>query len=194
MKDSAVCRIEEMNISQWLYREKLESTNDWMKANHEQLTVGSCLYAQTQTKGRGRGSNQWQSPEGGLYFSVLLSKGPELPNIELLMSHFSYHAMDFLNKRYQLQIKFKAPNDLHVNGRKLMGVLIDNVFVGNFLSACILGVGLNVNDCLKTSVRWHDRPAASLQGLLKEEFHLDKNQLMVEMLESYDNHDLICKI
>ena len=194
MKDSAVCRIEEMNISQWLYREKVESTNDWMKINHEQLTVGSCLYAQTQTKGRGRGSNQWRSPTGGLYFSVLLSKGPKLPNTELLMSHFSYHAMDFLNKRYKLQIQFKAPNDLHVNGCKLMGVLIDNVFMGNCLSACILGVGLNVNDCVKTSVSWHDRPVASLQGLLKEEFNLDKNQLMVEILESYDSQDLICKI
>ena len=186
-----VCLNKEMNIRQWLYRDQVESTNDWMKANYERLTVGTCLYAQTQTSGRGRGSNRWQSPKGGLYFSVLLSKGPKLPNTDLLMSHFSYHAKEFLNNRYHLKIEFKPPNDLHVNGCKLMGVLIDNLFHGNRLTACILGVGLNVNNELKDSISWNNGTAVSLQELLGKESDLDQNKLMVEMLESYDNHDLI---
>ena len=191
MRDSAVCRTDVMNISQWLYRDKVESTNDWIKTNHETLMVGTCLYATTQTSGRGRGANKWQSPEGGLYFSVLLSKGPELPNTELLMSHFSYHAKDFLNNRYKLQIEFKAPNDLHVNGCKLMGVLIDNVFHGNRLMACILGVGLNVNTQLMQTINWKNGTAVSLRDLLTKETKLNTNQLMVEMLESYSIQNLI---
>ncbi len=180
-----------MNISQWLYREQVESTNDWIKNNHDQLSVGTCLYAQTQLSGRGRGTNKWKSPKGGLYFSVLLSKGPNLPNVNLLMSHFAYHARDFLNDRYKLEIEFKPPNDLHMNGCKLMGVLIDNVFIGNCLTACILGVGLNVNYRFSSSINCNGDTAISLQELVETDIFLDRNQLMVKMLESYDDRRLI---
>ena len=57
-------------------------------------------------RGRGR-ANKWQSPEESVFFSSSI-KGPELPNTELLMSHFSFHAKDFLNNRYKLQINLSA--------------------------------------------------------------------------------------
>ena len=180
-----------MNISQWLYREQIESTNDWMKSNHHRLPVGTCIYAESQKIGRGRGGNKWESPRGGLYFSVLLSKGPRLPDNGLLMSHFSHYSRDFLNKRYKLQIGFKPPNDLYIEGRKLMGVLIDNVFLGNCLTACILGVGLNVNGQLEDSINLNGKRAISLQELLKTEKSIEINKLMVDMLEAYETSDLI---
>ena len=162
-----------------------------MKNNHDRLPVGTCIYAETQNSGRGRGSNTWQSPKGGLYFSLLLSKGPLLPDNELLMSHFSHHGRNFLNKRYKLEISFKPPNDLYVEDHKLMGVLIDNVFLGNSLVACILGVGLNVNSKMSNTNFQNGVKAISLRELIKKEESLSIDKLMVNMIETYDISNLI---
>ena len=68
---------------------------------------------------------------------------------------------------------------------------LDNVFLGNCLTACILGVGLNVNGQLEDSINLNGKRAISLQELLKTEKSIEINKLMVDMLEAYETSDLI---
>lgn len=179
-----------MHISQWLNFREVDSTNDWIKNNHSNLPVGTCVYTATQRSGRGQGANYWFSPIGGLYFSVLLEKGPFLIDAKSLVPHFSYHAQKFLNQRYNLNIRFKKPNDLYVENSKLMGVLFDNIFMGNTLCASILGVGLNVNYEFNSNSTEVECNAISIRQLIGSKFLLDTRKLMVDLLESYEYEEL----
>lgn len=179
-----------MQISKWLFQSPVGSTSEWLKSNYTELPIHTCVYTDYQSNGRGRGHNQWFSPVGGLYFSVLLSKGPLIPDANYLMTHFSHHAREFLNKRYDLKIVFKDPNDLYARNRKLMGVLIDNVFMGNTLCASILGVGLNVNFEFDEMDQASPLNAISLKELLDSTSPIDSGRLMIDLLESYQYAEL----
>lgn len=179
-----------MYVSQWLNFKELDSTNDWIKDNYNELPVRTCVYTATQWSGRGQGANYWFSPIGGLYFSVLLEKGPFLLNTETLVPHFSLHAQRFLNQRYNLNIRFKEPNDLYVESSKLMGVLFDNVFMGNTLCASILGVGLNVNYEFENNCMKIGGNAVSIKQLIGSKSPLDIRRLMADLLESYNYDEL----
>ncbi len=49
-----------------------------------------------------------------------------------------------LERVFGLEAKIKWPNDVLVGGRKLSGVLVEAVWLGQELSAAVLGIGINV--------------------------------------------------
>ena len=101
--------------------------------------------ADVQTKGRGRGGNKWESPSGGLWFSILLR--PNLPSRRLLLLQFlAATAMrDAIGNETGLDVMLKWPNDLVLGNAKLGGILIESKTQGERVSFAILGIGLNVN-------------------------------------------------
>ena len=103
------------------------------------------MVADVQTKGRGRGGNKWESPSGGLWFSILLR--PNLPSQRLLLLQFlAATAMrDAIGNETGLDVMLKWPNDLVLGNAKLGGILIESKTQGERVSFAILGIGLNVN-------------------------------------------------
>ncbi len=116
---------------------------------------GVAFFSRTQTKGRGRSGRSWESREGGLYATFLLS-GNHDSNKRL------NHSIDGLSLAVGLAIiktlqmhdvpaSLKWPNDVLVmdksgQGRKkISGILVDTVYRGDSLRAVCIGVGLNVN-------------------------------------------------
>jgi BirA family biotin operon repressor/biotin-[acetyl-CoA-carboxylase] ligase len=102
---------------------------------------GSLVIAATQTRGRGRRGNRWESPPGGLWFSLVLR--PHLPPEEA--SGLSVVAAVAVARAARdvarVDARIKWPNDVHVGGRKLGGVMVESA--GE--EALVLGVGVNVN-------------------------------------------------
>src|SRR5437879_13169368 len=82
------------------YRLAQQSAPEW--------TVG---VADVQTKGRGRGGNKWESPSGGLWFSVLLR--PNLPSQILLLLPFlaATGTRDAIGTETGLDVVQKSPTD-----------------------------------------------------------------------------------
>ena len=71
--------------------DQLNSTNDYIKKNIVDLDDGTIVVAKQQTKGKGRHGNVWYSPEGNLYFSILVKKNVSRENLFLwTMRDFSY--------------------------------------------------------------------------------------------------------
>ena len=103
------------------------------------------MVADVQTKGRGKGGNKWESPSGGLWFSILLR--PNLPSRRLLLLQFlAATAMrDAIGNETGLDVMLKWPNDLVLGSAKLGGILIESKTQGERVSFAILGIGLNVN-------------------------------------------------
>jgi BirA family biotin operon repressor/biotin-[acetyl-CoA-carboxylase] ligase len=116
---------------------EVDSTNEWIKRHLEKLgDLDSCI-AETQSSGKGRNSQNWFSPKGGLWFSILLKNfAGEAGTLSLLCATAACEVLE----KHGLLTNIKWPNDIILKGKKLGGILIEKVN-GKF----IIGLGLNLN-------------------------------------------------
>ncbi len=109
----------------------VDSTNLYLKENA--LPVGTAVYTQNQTAGRGRMGRIWQSG-GGVALSVLVQADcPELPLVA------SVAAARALQRLLGQPMQIKWPNDILCNGGKLCGILCEGTAQKN-----VAGFGVNL--------------------------------------------------
>jgi len=87
---------------------------------------GLVVFAESQTRGRGRRGRQWASPRGkGLWFSVLLR--PSLPPsaASRITVAASVAVARAIREVCRVEARIKWPNDVILNGRKLAGILVE---------------------------------------------------------------------
>ncbi|MEV8566929.1 biotin--[acetyl-CoA-carboxylase] ligase [Streptomyces sp. NPDC051322] len=124
------------------------STNTDLVRRAAELQEGAVLVAEEQTAARGRLDRQWSAPaRSGLFFSVLLRPGPEVP-IERwgwLPLLTGVAVATGLSRSAGVDTALKWPNDLLVtiggDERKAGGILAERADDG----AVVVGIGLNVS-------------------------------------------------
>lgn len=127
--------------------EQTTSTNDVMdKLARDNVREGVVVFAESQTKGRGRLGRKWTSPtRKGLWFSVLLR--PELRPQET--TQLTIASATALRRAIQtvtgLQTEIKWPNDLLIGGKKVVGILTEMSAEVDRVRHIILGIGVDVN-------------------------------------------------
>jgi len=133
-----------------LYFSTVGSTNDVaVKLALSGQDEGLVVIADAQTAGRGRRGRTWFSPPAsGLYVSVLLDPGrardPERATT-LLTIAAGVALAEAIEATTGLPADIKWPNDLHVQRRKLAGILAEAVATsGRTVTAVVLGYGINV--------------------------------------------------
>ncbi|MBM3253415.1 MAG: biotin--[acetyl-CoA-carboxylase] ligase [Candidatus Omnitrophica bacterium] len=163
---------------------KIESTNN---TAYELATngarEGTVVFAEEQTKGKGRLGRSWLSPAyKGIYMSVILrpniapSSAPELTLIATLA------VTKAIRELTGLLSFIKWPNDVVINSKKVCGILtemnaeIDKV---NFL---IVGIGINVNSEKKDL----PKEASSIKEELKQRIsRIELARLILLRLDEY---------
>jgi BirA family biotin operon repressor/biotin-[acetyl-CoA-carboxylase] ligase len=130
----------------WAYRET-DSTNDIALARAaEGAPEGAVVLAEAQRRGRGRFHRKWLSPPGAnILASVILR--PELhPSlVSQLVIVAAVAAAESLRSQYDLDAQIKWPNDVHVGGRKIAGILAELSAEAEQINHVVIGIGLNVN-------------------------------------------------
>ena len=125
--------------------ENVTSTNDIAinLIKNEQKETG-CVYAETQTKGRGTHGKEWISDKGNLFGSIFFPLKNNYPPFNefsiinpLIISDVIKH---FCEKK---NINLKFPNDIFVNGKKICGIL-QELIVSNNRKFLIIGIGVNI--------------------------------------------------
>lgn len=106
-------------------------------------TTTFAVSADEQTAGRGRLGRVWQTfPHHSLAVTYIFrpAQGPHLPLVAALALHraLSSPACAALGRAGVLEIKW--PNDLLLNGRKVAGILCENIGA----RASLVGIGLNL--------------------------------------------------
>lgn len=145
---------------------------------------GTLVWAREQTSGRGRRGRSWEAPPGNLYITLVLR--PQCTAAQA--AQLSFAAVVALGDAVgsvappMVEIAFKWPNDLLVNGRKLAGILLETRGgVGEEPEWVILGLGANIRSFPKDTTF----PATSLQ------FEGCSPQVTdVELLEAFGRHFL----
>lgn len=103
---------------------------------------GVCIVAEQQTKGRGRRERIWHSPKNaGLYVSLILRPKIETKFWALITLSAAVAVHDAILETCGLQTDIKWANDVHVNDKKLCGILAETVDI----KSVVLGIGINLN-------------------------------------------------
>ncbi|MGA2869177.1 MAG: biotin--[acetyl-CoA-carboxylase] ligase [Verrucomicrobiota bacterium] len=123
------------------------STNDVVeKLARDGVKEGVVVFAESQTRGRGRLGRKWISPaHQGLWFSILLR--PVLRPQE--MTQLTVASATALRRAIiaetGLRPEIKWPNDLLINGKKVAGILTELSAESDRVKHIILGIGVDVN-------------------------------------------------
>ncbi|MBM3700552.1 MAG: biotin--[acetyl-CoA-carboxylase] ligase [Actinobacteria bacterium] len=169
---------------------EIESTNDYALKNMEDIQDGTVIYADVQTKGKGRNSRTWVSEKGNLFMSLVLKPEYNLGKKNSLCAIVHYTAVVLtrvLETKYSVKAKIKWPNDLLVDNKKIAGILIEAVIQGSNLQGIVVGIGVNLN-MEKDLLERLDQAATSLNLLLNQKISRDKflDYLLEEFFSRYE--------
>lgn len=158
--------------------EKLDSTQkkakELVKKGKKPWTV---ILAKEQKLGYGRKGNLWYSPKGGLYFSIILPRS-KIFDLQILTILSAFSIAQILKEDFNLEPLIKLPNDVLVKGKKICGILTENVILGNEVSCSIMGVGLNTN--IESFPEDLEKSATSLKIELKRK--VDNKRILKKVL------------
>jgi BirA family biotin operon repressor/biotin-[acetyl-CoA-carboxylase] ligase len=127
--------------------EQTTSTNDVIeKLARDGVKEGVVVFAESQTRGRGRLGRKWISPaHKGLWFSILLR--PDLRPQET--TQLTVASATALRRAIQsetgLKPEIKWPNDILIRGKKVAGILTELSAEVDRVKHIILGIGVDVN-------------------------------------------------
>jgi len=123
------------------------STNDVAeKLGRDGVAEGAVVFAEAQTKGRGRLGRNWVSTQGkGLWFSVLL-RPPIAPQAATQLTVAAATALARgIHKTAGVRCEIKWPNDILARERKVCGILTEMSAELDKIHYVVLGIGVNVN-------------------------------------------------
>lgn len=138
------------------------------------------VVADRQTSGRGRLARQWQSAEGGLYFSLILR--PALPPREGPLVNFAValELAETLSHCCEVDARVKWPNDVLVADRKIAGILSQMEMEAEHITFLNIGIGVNVNNLPEVE----DKPAVSVLQLTGR--RVDRAQILADFLNRFE--------
>jgi BirA family biotin operon repressor/biotin-[acetyl-CoA-carboxylase] ligase len=124
--------------------------------------------ADRQTGGRGRHGRTWVADNGTLTFSVLYGVGDDdpsqlsqVPLVAMATGVALSRTIEYLAA--PISAKIKWPNDVHVAGGKVAGVLVESV--ANRSDRVVVGIGLNVATDIQQFGDAISQPARSLSDI-----------------------------
>ncbi|NUO50117.1 MAG: biotin--[acetyl-CoA-carboxylase] ligase [Polyangiaceae bacterium] len=122
------------------------STNDDAKAlAREGAPQATLVVADAQTAGRGRSGARWHSPAGeNLYLSLVLRPSIAAAAVAPFTLVAGLVVAGAVDERTSRAALVKWPNDVHVDGKKVSGILVEGQVRGDTLSSIVVGLGVNV--------------------------------------------------
>ena len=102
------------------------------------------LFCINQKKGRGRKGRVWKSKVGDLTCSILIKKKldiSEMGRINIIIVSIIMNIFEDLGLN---KVKFKWPNDIFINKKKIAGILIETSVSNNTVTQFIIGIGVNI--------------------------------------------------
>lgn len=135
-----------MGRSVHFYKE-VSTTNDCIRTLAlEGCEEGTLAVAEKQTAGRGRRGKAWKSPMGtGIWMSLLLRPHIQPAEAPMLTLLGGLAVADAIEEETGLKAGIKWPNDILINGKKVVGILTEMDCEISQVNFVVLGIGINVN-------------------------------------------------
>lgn len=148
---------------------------------------GTLVLADSQTSGRGRKGRAWYSPRGkNLYFSILLTQLPVQSGISWIPLVTGLALTETLEKITSLAFSLKWPNDILFKNKKMAGILCECKQAGKAGSACVVGVGININSTYGDFSPDLSEIATSL--FIECQFPFNRSVVLTSFLEKFESY------
>lgn len=121
----------------------LNSTSLKAKELFAESLPWTAIVAREQSSGHGKEKSAWFSPQGGLYFSVILPNS-NIKDLQTITILTAFSIAKIIKKNFQLEPMIKLPNDIFINNKKICGILTENI-IGKNIKSSVIGIGLNTN-------------------------------------------------
>ena len=130
-----------------IYFKEIDSTNDELKRRSAKgAKQGLMAAADVQTRGKGRRGRGWENPAGvNIAMSYLLRPAFPPDTAPMMTLVMAMAAEKGIKDIAGLEVKIKWPNDIVINGKKLVGILTEMSAEPDFIHEVIIGTGINVN-------------------------------------------------
>ncbi len=133
--------------------QQIGSTQDALRRLIESVGIqadGAVTIADIQTAGRGRLGRSWIAPPGSclLFSRAWVGRASDIASTINRLTFSTAVAVAVGIEQVtgpNLHINIKWPNDLLIDGRKLAGILVETVNLGQGQLAAMIGVGININ-------------------------------------------------
>lgn len=160
--------------------ESVESTNDEaIRLAEAGAEDGTLVWAREQIKGRGRQGRGFDSPRGNLYLSLVLRPDCDVATAAQLSFVAALGVGDAIGSVAPalLEVTYKWPNDVLLNGRKVAGILLESrTDPRGGLDWLVLGIGVNVRSFPEdaafpaTSLHYEGTPPSVTEAELLQAF------------------------
>jgi BirA family biotin operon repressor/biotin-[acetyl-CoA-carboxylase] ligase len=136
----------------------IDSTNKYIKKNISVLDDGFTIISEKQFSGRGRLGRTFESPEGGLYMSILLIGRQLIENVDSVTVRAAVAVKNAIKELTGLEsVGIKWVNDIYCEDKKICGILAERIVRKGYCDFSVLGIGVNVTT-----------PPKAFEGELKE--------------------------
>lgn len=133
------------NLINPLVLSRVDSTNTYAKGILADSAEGDCIFALSQTGGRGRLGRSFFSYDGGIYMSLILKPNLTAESSLFITTAAAVAVSCAIEKLFGKKTQIKWVNDIYINGKKVCGILTEGVIgEGGKLSGAVLGVGINL--------------------------------------------------
>ncbi|MFA5729612.1 MAG: biotin--[acetyl-CoA-carboxylase] ligase [Candidatus Paceibacterota bacterium] len=127
--------------------EKFKIISSTNKKAKEMSNLGvapwTVIVSEVQENGYGRKGEAWYSPLGGLYFSIILPRG-NIEDLQTITILAAFIVAKVIKESFNIEPLIKLPNDVLLNGKKICGILTENV-IGSEVKLSVIGIGINTN-------------------------------------------------
>ncbi len=175
--------LETRTIGRYIrWHDMLPSTNDLAKRLAEvQVPEGTVIVAEEQTSGRGRLGRPWVSPRGGVWLSVILRPRLPLAHVPLIGLAAATAVARAIRVTTGLLARVKWPNDVLVDGHKVVGILVES---GTGAEWVVVGIGINANVPRRALPVGTGYPVTSLELALGQP--VDRGVLVRTLLREFE--------
>lgn len=158
--------------------DSIPSTNDRARELAVSGADGVAVLADEQTGARGRLDREWASPSGGIWLSIV--RRPELPpaRVPIYTLAAAVASAEAL-REVGVDAEIKWPNDVLVDGEKLVGILTEMEGEADRVAWIVVGIGLNAN----VDEAAVPAPATTVREQVGD---VDRAALTRELLERFD--------
>lgn len=170
------------------YYDEIDSTNTEAKRKAEAGEPhGTLVVADMQSAGRGRRGRDWSSPKHqGIFFSILLRPEIEPVNAPMLTLVMAIAAARGISKCTGLTPQIKWPNDIVINGKKVVGILTEMSAQTDYVNYIVIGTGINVHQTSFPEELEEKATSIDLEQEKQRGTRILRAQLLEEILEQFE--------
>ena len=171
------------------YFKEIDSTQNFaQRIALEKKENGTIIIAEKQTAGRGRLERKWNSPKGGISFSLIIHPKFDVSSSTLIPIAAAVALAKSIKSILNIDVTVKWPNDITLDGGKVAGMLVDASFQANNIDYLILGVGINFDiDSKKLEKRLSKSPNFyGVNSLRKKDDKTPPKSLLKEFLIQFE--------